>query len=310
MDFAPLFSGSSGNATYVRIQDTRLLVDAGVSGARIAAELKKLDVAPDMLDALLVTHEHADHIAGIGVLSRRYHLPVYATQGTWEAMAGKVGAIDPANRRVIPAGQDFYLNQVEVTPFPIPHDAAEPVGYAFAAQGIKVAVATDLGHLSDSWMDPLEGCDLLLLESNHDVEMLKAGRYPYELKRRILGRKGHLSNEDAARAAQELAARGVKRILPPRHKADSPGPPEPGKQLSGVGLPHRGPVPGAGGDMGERPGSGPAGLPHRGVSLGQRGDMIWLNAITWTQIFRAGPAAPPWRRRRRCTFWPALGGWR
>ena len=213
MDFAPLFSGSSGNATYVRIQDTRLLVDAGVSGARIAAELKKLDVAPDMLDALLVTHEHADHIAGIGVLSRRYHLPVYATQGTWEAMAGKVGAIDPANRRVIPAGQDFYLNQVEVTPFPIPHDAAEPVGYAFAAQGIKVAVATDLGHLSDSWMDPLEGGDLLLLESNHDVEMLKAGRYPYELKRRILGRKGHLSNEDAARAAQELAARGVKRIL-------------------------------------------------------------------------------------------------
>ena len=106
MDFAPLFSGSSGNATYVRIQDTRLLVDAGVSGARIAAELKKLDVAPDMLDALLVTHEHADHIAGIGVLSRRYHLPVYATQGTWEAMSGKVGAIDPANRRVIPAGQD------------------------------------------------------------------------------------------------------------------------------------------------------------------------------------------------------------
>lgn len=95
-----------------------------------------------------------------------------------------------------------------MTPFPIPHDAAEPVGYAFAAQGIKVAVATDLGHLSDSWMDPLEGCDLLLLESNHDVEMLKAGRYPYELKRRILGRKGHLSNEDAARAAQELAAGG------------------------------------------------------------------------------------------------------
>ena len=213
MDFAPLFSGSSGNATYVRIDDTRLLVDAGLSGARIAAELQKMDVEPGMLDALLVTHEHADHIAGIGVLSRRYHLPVYATQGTWEAMEGKVGRVDPCNRRVIPAGQDFYLNQVGVTPFPIPHDAAEPVGYAFTARGVKVAVATDLGHLSDSWMDQLTGCDLLLLESNHDVEMLKAGRYPYDLKRRILGRRGHLSNEDAGRAAVELVARGVKRIL-------------------------------------------------------------------------------------------------
>lgn len=213
MDFAPLFSGSSGNATYVRIDDTRLLVDAGLSGTRIAAELQKLDVDPGMLSALLVTHEHSDHIAGVGVLSRRYHLPVYATQGTWDAMAGKLGRMDPRNVRVIPTGQDFYLGQVGVTPFPIPHDAAEPVGYAFAARGVKVAVATDLGHINDQWMDQLVGCDLVLLESNHDVEMLKAGPYPYELKRRILGRRGHLSNEDAAKAAAELVSRGVKRIL-------------------------------------------------------------------------------------------------
>ena len=114
---------------------------------------------------------------------------------------------------MIESDQDFYIGPVNITPFAIPHDAAEPVGYAFTGSGVKVAIATDIGHLSERWLTHLTGCDLVLLESNHDVNMLKAGRYPYELKRRILGARGHLSNEDAGRAATRLYASGVKHII-------------------------------------------------------------------------------------------------
>lgn len=213
LEFAPLFSGSSGNAGYVRMGDTRILVDAGLSGQRLARELSKISVDPSSIDALLITHEHSDHVQGAGIMSRRYDLPIYATAGTWREMAGKIGCVDPRNRRVIGADEDFYLGRVNVTPFAIPHDAAEPVGYTFEGLGMKMAIATDLGHLSDRWLSPLAGCDLVLLESNHDVDMLKAGRYPYELKRRILGARGHLSNEDAGRAAVSLCRMGVKHII-------------------------------------------------------------------------------------------------
>ncbi|MEG2860158.1 MAG: MBL fold metallo-hydrolase [Clostridia bacterium] len=213
MEFAPLFSGSSGNAIYVRANETRLLVDAGLSGNRMQQELEKLDVEPGQLDALLITHEHADHVAGAGIFSRRYDLPVYATEGTWQAMSGKLGRIAPKHRCVIVPGQDFYVGDMNVLPFPIPHDAAQPVGFSFSAGGLKAAIATDIGHICETWLGELAGSDLVLLESNHDVEMLKAGRYPYALKRRILGDRGHLSNEDAGRAAVCLAERGVKHII-------------------------------------------------------------------------------------------------
>lgn len=213
LDFAPLFSGSSGNAIYIRMGETRMLVDAGLSGRRMECEMAKLAVDPASLDALLITHEHSDHIAGAGVMARRYNLPVYATEGTWRAIGAKIGKIAPPLRRVIEPGQDFYIGAVNVMPFAIPHDAAQPVGYTFESGGMKTAVATDLGHLSARWLDPLYDCDLLLLESNHDVDMLKAGPYPYDLKRRILGARGHLSNEDAALAAVELFNHGVKHII-------------------------------------------------------------------------------------------------
>ncbi len=213
LDFAPLFSGSSGNAIYIRMNETRILVDAGLSGVRIERELGKLDVEPGQLDALLITHEHSDHISGAGILSRRYGIPVYATPGTWHEMGGKLGRLDAGHCRAIEPGQNFYIGDIDVTPFEIPHDAMQPVGYAFEGRGAKVAVATDIGHLSDGWMAPLEGADILLLESNHDIDMLKAGRYPYDLKRRILGRHGHLSNEDAGRAAVRLYGMGVKHLI-------------------------------------------------------------------------------------------------
>ena len=211
--FAPLFSGSSGNSLYVEMGGARVLVDAGLSGSRIAAEMEKAGFSMQGLDALLITHEHSDHIGGVGVLSRRYGLPIYATEGTWAEMEHRLGRLEADKRRIVRAGEDFYLGRMNVTAFSIPHDAAEPVGYAFRCDGRKAATATDIGHLREDWLSQVEGCDILLLEANHDVDMLKAGRYPYDLKKRILGRRGHLSNEEAGAAAVELYRRGVRHII-------------------------------------------------------------------------------------------------
>lgn len=211
--FAPLFSGSSGNALYVERGDTRLLVDAGLPGRRIAAELAKAGGEIERVQAIFVTHEHMDHIAGVGVLARRWGMDVYATAPTWEAMADKVGRIPAEQRHFVAPGEPFDFGCLRVTPFAIPHDAACPVGYTFSAGGRKLAVATDIGCLREDWLEAVAGADMLLLESNHDVDMLRAGRYPYELKMRILGETGHLSNDDAGLAAARLCRRGVKRIL-------------------------------------------------------------------------------------------------
>ncbi len=213
LQFCPLFSGSSGNALYVGTDNTKILIDAGLSGAKITTELSGLGVKPAEIKAILVTHEHADHISGVGVLSRRYHLPVYASTGTWAAMGGKLGAIDPGCRVEFETGEDFSIGELDIRPFPTPHDAADPVGYAVSAAGAKIAIATDIGAVREGWLREAEGADVLLLEANHDVDTLKAGRYPYELKRRILGNRGHLSNDDAGAAAAELVRRGVRVIV-------------------------------------------------------------------------------------------------
>ena len=211
--FAPLFSGSSGNSIYVGNGNTNLLVDAGVAAARILDALKGIGVAPGSLDALLVTHEHSDHIKGVGILSRKLDLPVYATNDTWCAMEGKIGAVSPKNKRVISAEQDFYLGDINVTPFSIPHDAADPVGYRFDCGGARFCIATDIGYVREQWMQYILGCDAVMLESNYDPAMLAAGSYPYVLKQRISSRKGHLSNDDAGAAAVRLAEKGTELII-------------------------------------------------------------------------------------------------
>ena len=211
--FSPLFSGSSGNAIYVGCDDAQILVDAGMSGTRVIQELLRVGVDPASLDAILVTHEHADHVKGIGILSRKFDLPVFATQGTWEGMYAKIGAISDKNRVVFDPEQDFFMGSINVTPFPIPHDANQPVGFTFEVDGAKLAIATDLGCIRDGWFNRVLGSDAVLLESNYDPDMLRAGPYPYELKKRILSRHGHLSNDDAGRAAAELALNGTRQII-------------------------------------------------------------------------------------------------
>ena len=211
--FSPLFSGSSGNAIYVGCGDTHVLVDAGLSGTRIAGEMEKIGVHPSQLTAILVTHEHSDHSSGVGVLSRKYHLPVYATAGTWEGMAAKIGAIETKFRCEIEPDRDFYLNDLNILTFSTPHDANQPVGLCFECGGARFAIATDIGCPRKGWMNVVRGADAVLLESNYDPNMLHAGGYPYELKRRILSTRGHLSNDDAGSCALDFVKNGAKHII-------------------------------------------------------------------------------------------------
>lgn len=209
MLFSPLYSGSSGNCTFIEAGAVRLLVDAGLTGSRIEQALNAVGAPADTITAMLVTHEHIDHVRGLGVLSRRHKIPIYANAACWDAMSSSIGEIPPACVRVIETGRDFYIKDVNITPFSIPHDAAEPVGYTFAQGGWKAGVLTDVGHVDERLIDAVSDCDILLLEANHDVDMLKAGPYPYALKQRILSHKGHLSNEDSGRALCRLFSRGL-----------------------------------------------------------------------------------------------------
>lgn len=211
--FSPLFSGSSGNSIYVGCDGAHILVDAGISGTRIAKALEGIGVAPGSLSGILVTHEHSDHIQGIGVLSRKYDVPIYATEGTWAAMEGKIGAVQPKNVCLIEPEINFFLGPIEIMAFSTPHDAADSVGYAFELDSAKFALATDIGCVRDSWFKHVKGADAVLLESNYDPDMLKAGPYPYDLKKRILSRRGHLSNDDAGETAAELVKAGARQIV-------------------------------------------------------------------------------------------------
>ena len=213
LTLCPLFSGSSGNSIYISAGGVRLLVDAGMSAARVEAHLREIGVDIRDIDAILVTHEHVDHIRGLGVLCRKYGLPVYANEGTWDGILLRDSSIPLRCVRTFDTGEDFYIGGVNVHPFPIPHDANAPVGYSFDCQGLRCAVATDLGHICEGWLSAVTGCQALVLEANHDVEMVNRGPYPAHLKRRILGKKGHLNNEDCAKALLSLVKSGTRAVF-------------------------------------------------------------------------------------------------
>lgn len=210
--FCPIASGSSGNCIYVGTKHTHILIDAGISGKRIQEGLATLQIAGGDIDALFITHEHRDHIAGAGILSRRFHIPIYATFGTWQAMDQEIGFVAPENVRYVYPGEGCVLNDMRILPFEIAHDAAEPVGYSVFSDQYKVSVATDMGHVTTTVRENISGSDILLLESNHDVEMLKNGSYPRALKQRILGDRGHLSNETAGELLSEIYSERLKYV--------------------------------------------------------------------------------------------------
>jgi len=203
--FCPVASGSSGNCVYVGAGDTHLIVDAGLSGKRIESALSSLSVSE--LTGILVTHEHSDHVAGVGVLSRRFGLPVYASANTWRFFLRHktIGKVEEGLRKVVVPGEPFEIGDFRVTAFDVPHDASQPVGYMFEAGGKKAAVATDMGYVTDTVRGFLREADVLLIESNHDIEMLQNGRYPQALKERVMSSRGHLSNVAAGALLAEIA---------------------------------------------------------------------------------------------------------
>lgn len=215
MDFCSIASGSSGNCTYTGTDHTALLVDAGVSARQIEKGLKSIDRTATDIDGILVTHEHSDHIKGLGVLSRRYGIPIYGTKGTLNAIANcsSLGSIDAGLYREIHVDEDFQVGDVTVHPFEIPHDAAQPSAYRISHEETSVAVVTDLGVFSDYIIENMKGLDAVLLEANHDIRMLQAGPYPYYLKQRILGTHGHLSNENAGRLLCRVLHDNLKHIF-------------------------------------------------------------------------------------------------
>lgn len=201
MRLCSIASGSSGNCIYVGDDHTHLLVDTGISKKRIVAGLNSLDVDGTDISGILITHEHIDHIQGLGVFSRQYGIPIYATKGTIAGISNcrSIGKMPEGLLHEVETDRDFAINELVVHPFAISHDALEPCGYRLESGGRKVAVATDLGMYDEYIVRELQGLDGVLLEANHDVKMLELGPYPYPLKRRVMGDKGHLSNELSGR---------------------------------------------------------------------------------------------------------------
>lgn len=209
--FQVLASSSSGNCSYLSDGVTSILVDCGLSGKEALRRMNEAGIAPESLDAIFVTHEHTDHICGLAGLARKIKKPIYLTQQTALAIddcsAGKYF-------QTFASGTRFHFGSFTIQSFSVPHDAADPVGYTFTSAAGKVGVCLDLGYVTDSIRVHLADCDLLLLESNHDLEMLKVGPYPWSLKQRVMSRRGHLSNEMAVDfIRQDLSARTRRLIL-------------------------------------------------------------------------------------------------
>ncbi|MBO0475467.1 MBL fold metallo-hydrolase [Vagococcus sp. DIV0080] len=207
-----LASGSSGNCLYVETGKKKLLVDAGLSGKKITALLGQINRKPEDLDAILVTHEHRDHIHGVGVLARKYKLDIYANEKTWLAMEPLIGNISFEQKNIFNMGQVMTLGDLDVESFGVSHDAAEPQFYQFHKDNKSFVVLTDTGYCSDRVRGIIKNADGYLMESNHDLGMLRMGRYPWSTKQRILSDKGHLSNEDGALVATDVIGDKTKRI--------------------------------------------------------------------------------------------------
>jgi len=207
-----LASGSSGNAVYVDCGETRVLVDAGVGPRRVAKALAEAGLQVDQVDAILVTHEHSDHVKGLRTVAKQLNAPIYTTAGTWSAIAGMWSESETVVARRVTAGTPFSLGSLVIEPFALPHDANEPTGFCFYAGRTKLAIATDLGYVNDRIREAVAGAAVLVLETNHDVELLRAGSYPWHLKRRILGDRGHLSNEAGAQMLVDVLDEQVQTV--------------------------------------------------------------------------------------------------
>lgn len=214
MKFCSLFSGSSGNSLFIKNNNTRILCDAGKNGKQVELALNRIGETAKDLNAIILTHEHSDHVSAAGVLSRRYNIPIYANYDTWKKLHEQnIGKIKPENEIVFENRKPFYFPDLEVTSFLTSHDAACSVGFQISDGKNKMGIATDTGIVTEDMNEYLFGSKLVVLESNHDTSMLETGPYPYYLKERIKGAWGHLSNARAALYASELVKNGTERIV-------------------------------------------------------------------------------------------------
>ena len=211
--FCTLASGSSGNCHVMVVGKEALLIDAGLSGRQIQQRMADAGMKPEWLTGIVISHEHQDHIQGAGILSRRFQIPIYANEKTWSAMAGRLGSIATTHQRLFEPSKPFSIGRIGVQPYSLSHDAADPTGFVLQTDRSKVCIATDLGCLPKDFCRLMHDADLVVMESNHDVEMLQVGHYPYPLKRRILSDLGHLSNETAGHAVVQLIRENVRSVL-------------------------------------------------------------------------------------------------
>lgn len=204
MRFSVLASGSTGNAVYVENDEHAFLIDVGLSGKKMEQLFAKIDRDMKKLSGILVTHEHSDHIKGLGVVARKYNVPIYANEKTWLAMEGNIGNIPTDLRFHFEMEAMKSFGSIDIQSFAVSHDAADPMFYVFHEEGRKLAVITDTGYVSDRMKGHIRGADAFVFESNHDIGMLQMGHYPWSTKRRILSDVGHVSNEDAAVAMSDV----------------------------------------------------------------------------------------------------------
>ncbi|MFH1112629.1 MAG: MBL fold metallo-hydrolase [Pseudomonadota bacterium] len=211
MKLTPLASGSSGNSFLVRANGSAILVDAGLSGKQISKRLEDAGTDPGSLEGILVSHEHSDHVKGVGVLSRKFKLPVYINRGTWNAVEKTLGKVH--RLEIFETGKVFEIGGLRIHPFSVPHDCADPVGFRISCGTAKLGIATDLGTATGLVTSLLTGLHLVVLESNHDPKMLRDGPYPWELKQRVRSRLGHLSNPESAQLLQRIVSDQLQAVI-------------------------------------------------------------------------------------------------
>jgi len=211
LNFCSLYSGSSGNSLLVETSNTKLLIDAGVSSKKIEKALSDIDINPSSLDGILVTHEHIDHVQGLGTLSKKFDLPVFVNQKTLDAMPKQRDKIASNNIKTFKISDKFSIGDLDIKPFSIPHDAANPCGFNIWKEDRKISIATDIGHMTNDIVKQLEESLFIMLEANYDPEVLRCCSYPFPLKSRIAGPTGHLSNEMAGKTIAHLLNSGLKK---------------------------------------------------------------------------------------------------
>jgi phosphoribosyl 1,2-cyclic phosphodiesterase len=213
LNFCSLYSGSSGNCLFVETESTKILIDCGTSLKKVTEGLESIDKKIEDIDAILVTHEHIDHVQSLGNASKKFNIPVFTNFETLEAMPKQKEKISDNNQKLFEVGKEFQIGDLEIHPFEIPHDAANPCGFSIYNNKSKLTIATDLGHMNNDLINNMKGSSFILLESNYDPEILKCSRYPYILKQRISGPKGHLSNNLAGKTISELTKSDLKEVM-------------------------------------------------------------------------------------------------